>query len=410
MFITNYGSVKSVKSVMLLRVSKKQKLDGGGDGLDNGNFSSVYTPKKFTDSTDLTDRSRPKRSLDTFLDYLYEWFLGPVKTSPDVVREFGLLIGDMCSEQCFRRDPMTFEGFRLLYWPHIRKRFYYSNVFMGIGYWEVPDQDPAVENMLYDRLVYDFDHEEDPGLAIKTAYEFSKLIRGEYDADAIIVRSGFKGAHVYIPLKHVVGWEHYQALWKHVLKLLPEDKRGLSDPNMLQWNRLVRIPMTVNYKNNKRSWAWVIQPRISGWSDFGWDLLQPLDTSKIEVYIFKGVELPQKINVVERPRHRVFDWVEKIVERGLPDGRKRFILYVLTSYLVNVLSLSDDEALERLKEFIDNSCKNFNNCGKVYDSWLKGDLRRVREKKLMPTSLNKIKEKDPELYSILEKTYYGDVK
>jgi hypothetical protein len=28
--------------------------------------------------------------------------------------------------------------------------------------------------------------------------------------------------------------------------------------------------------------------------------------------------------------------VEKVIEKGLPDGRKRFILYVLSAYLVNV--------------------------------------------------------------------------
>jgi hypothetical protein len=345
--------------------------------------------------------------LDTFLDYLFEWFLGPVRIPLDAKREFGLLIGDMSSKQGFRRDPMVFEGFRLLYWPEIRKRFYDSNIFMGVGYWETPDQDPIEENMLYDRLVYDFDYEEDPNIAIKTAYEFSKLIKEKYNADVIIVRSGHKGAHVYIPLKQPVKWDHYKALWRHILKLLPKDKTQLSDQEMLQFNRLARVPMTVNYKNNKKSWARILRPKIERWSDFTWDLLQPLDTSNIKIYRVK-ISIP----IIERSHtkkskkyenHKKYEWIEKIIERGLPDGRKRFILYVLTSYLVNVLSLSDEEAFERLREFIENSCRNFNNCEKIYDSWLRGDIRRVREKKLLPSSLNKIKEKDSELYSILEK-------
>jgi len=344
-----------------------------------------------------------KGSVDSFLDYLHEWFLGSVRIPLDVKREFGLLIGDMSSKASFRRDSMVFEGFRLLYWPEIRKRFYDSNIFMGIGYWKTPDQDPIEENMLYDRLVYDFDYEEDPNVAIKTAYEFSKLIKEKYNADVIIVRSGHKGAHVYIPLKQPVKWDHYKALWRHILKLLPKDKTQLSDQEMLQFNRLARVPMTVNYKSNKKSWARILQPKIERWSDFEWDLLQPLDVSKIKVYIFEGIELPQKINVVERPRRRKFEWIEKVIDKGLPDGRKRFILKVLTPYLVNVLSLSDDEAITKMKDFLDASCRNFGNCKKIYDSWLRGDIRRVREKKLLPSSLNKIKEKDTELYSILEK-------
>jgi hypothetical protein len=36
--------------------------------------------------------------------------------------------------------------------------------------------------------------------------------------------------------------------------------------------------------------------------------------------------------------------VEKVIERGLPDGRKRFILYVLSAYLVNVKRLINELA------------------------------------------------------------------
>jgi len=47
--------------------------------------------------------------------------------------------------------------------------------------------------------------------------------------------------------------------------------------------------------------------------------------------------------------------VEKVVEKGLPDGRKRFILYVLSAYLVNVKGLSEEEALQVMQGFIENS-------------------------------------------------------
>jgi len=56
--------------------------------------------------------------------------------------------------------------------------------------------------------------------------------------------------------------------------------------------------------------------------------------------------------------------VEKIIEKGLPDGRKRFILYVLSAYLVNVKRLSEEEALQVVQEFLENSCRNHGNCEK----------------------------------------------
>lgn len=55
---------------------------------------------------------------------------------------------------------------------------------------------------------------------------------------------------------------------------------------------------------------------------------------------------------------RGYEWVEKIIEKGLPDGRKRFILYVLSAYLVNVKRLSEEEAIRVVQEFLENSCRN----------------------------------------------------
>jgi len=344
-----------------------------------------------------------KGSVDSFLDYLHEWFLGSVRIPLDAKREFGLLIGDMSSKASFRRDSMVFEGFRLLYWPEIRKRFYDSNIFMGIGYWETPDQDPVQENMLYDRLVYDFDSEEDPNIAIKTAYEFSRLIKEKYDADAIIVRSGHKGAHVYIPLKQPIKWDHYQVLWRHILNLLPEDKRNLCDPNMLQFNRLARIPMTVNYKDGKRSWAWMLQPKIEKWSEFSWDLLQPLDVSKVKMYILKSISLPQKINMNERLRRSQnrIDWIEDIIEKGLEDGRKRILALAIIPYLINILRLEDEEVKEKIREFLDASCKNYGRCDEISEKWILYEIKRIRSKGYGPIRFEKLTEDYKDLYELI---------
>ena len=357
--------------------------------------------------------------VDNFLVFLEEWFKGPCRVSLVSKREFGLLVGDLSSNVGFKRDSMVFEGFKLTYWPLLRKKFYESNVFMSIGYWETSDLEPLLDNMYYDRIIYDFDSEENPQLAVEIAKEFVALMRERYGADVILVKSGFKGAHIYIPLKQPIQWEDYQVLWKTLLKLLPEEKRQLCDYNMLQWNRLARIPLTINYKDGKRSWAWIIQPKIHGWLDFNWSLVEPLNpvelpVAKIKIAIptlqkhyVEPVESKVSVDVESRAllitkKIRRYDWIEKIIKKGLPDGRKRFILYVLSAYLVNIKGLSEESALQVVKEFLENSCRNHGNCSKVYESFIRGDLQRVRSKGLKPISLEKLREKDPDLHSLIE--------
>jgi len=71
------------------------------------------------------------------------------------------------------------------------------------------------------------------------------------------------------------------------------------------------------------------------------------------------------------------------------------------TYLVNIKGLGEDDVFQVVIEFLENSCRNFNNCEKVYESFIRGDLKRVKSKELKPASLERLKEKDPELYSTI---------
>jgi hypothetical protein len=99
-----------------------------------------------------------------------------------------------------------------------------------------------------------------------------------------------------------------------------------------------------------------------------------------------------------RPRKANYDWIDKVLNRGLEDGRKRFILYVASRYLVNVKGLSEDKAVEALSEFAKKK-----GSGKVYESWIRSVVRGVKAKKLMPWSLKRLEERDPELYKVVKK-------
>lgn len=99
-----------------------------------------------------------------------------------------------------------------------------------------------------------------------------------------------------------------------------------------------------------------------------------------------------------KPRKVNYDWVEKVLDEGLDDARKRFILYVGSRYLVNVKGVSEDEAVKKLEEFYSKK-----GGGKVYDSWLKSVVRGVKSKGLLPWSLKRIEEKDKEMYVLISK-------
>ncbi len=102
-----------------------------------------------------------------------------------------------------------------------------------------------------------------------------------------------------------------------------------------------------------------------------------------------------------------YKWVEDLIKRGVPDGRSRLILYVISRYLVNVKGMEPEEAHIVVREFIENSCRNHGDCSKIYDSWIRNVLRKVKEGGWLPWNLERIRERDPELYDIVRSVLEG---
>ena len=342
--------------------------------------------------------------MDAFTNFLRSYFKGP--DSSWKMRELGWCAGPMKSCK-FSREGWSSDGIDLWVESYCKKNLKRMNIFMGIGYWlDAGTLEPVLENMYYDRIVYDFDSEENPTQAVVDALGFARKLKEAYGCEPIVFESGFKGAHVVIPLKRPVSWSEYQLIWRQLLKLLPSESRRYIDMNMLQWNRLDRVPLTWNVKEEGSRFCRIIYPREMTWSDFAWT--EPLDPGRVEVEVVELPRIEVEVHVLKPRKGSRFEWVEKVVERGLPDGRHRFILYVLSAYLMNVKQLSIEEAFQIAKRFVENSCRNFNNCSKVYDSFILGDLRRVKTKGVKPLTLKRIREKDPELYETLSKSLQAD--
>jgi len=108
----------------------------------------------------------------------------------------------------------------------------------------------------------------------------------------------------------------------------------------------------------------------------------------------------------EEPRGRSallrrYEWVERLLREGVPDGRSRLILYVISRYLVNVKGLDEEEAFHEIKEFLRVSCEKHGDCSKIYDSWIRNVIRHVKKGGWKPWSLERMKKEDPELYRVV---------
>ncbi len=345
--------------------------------------------------------------------FLRKWFCGPLNKCFRV-REFGFTLDPLKSEVVrFHRGPYSLEGFLLEFrrlveegdrWRKKKrdgnKRDWFRNLnaFLGIASYD----DDDLNNPIYDALHYDLDCEEDPSKALSVAIEWVRKLKDVYGCDAVIYTTGFKGVHVVIPLKVPTDWEGYELTYR-TLPGLSREAKALNDWDMLHDNQLDRIPFTWNYKVvggvPRRAYVRVIT--LDGKplkpEDFDWSLYEPLDLRNVEVVkVVADVPKPK----VARPRRgngKAWAWVEEVIRMGLPDGRHRFILYTLTPYLATIKQVSEEEALEIVKEFLEASCRNHNNCGKVYDSWIRSALRGAKRKGIKPRSLKSWGEKDPEV-------------
>ncbi|MEZ0393693.1 MAG: DNA primase noncatalytic subunit PriX [Desulfurococcaceae archaeon] len=347
----------------------------------------------------LSSRSALKKytSVDgAFLNFVEAWFRGPGDRA-DIYREIFVVKGELHGEGFRDRGAISSAGLRS-YLEQMIDDPRSWNIFMGIGYWREHGHSspPGPDKMFYDRLSLDLDSEEDPRKAIEAALELAKAIEDRYGATPLVLETGFKGAHVVVPLNPSTDWEGYRLLFEHLVGMLGRERATMVDRNMLQWNRVDRVPLTWNVKGNEARFCKIVHPRPFTWKTFDWDELEPLDPRNVEVVVVE-VPRPTPAKVVAPGRALRLAWVEEVIKWGLPDGRKRFMMRVLIPYLVNVLGLDDFSAMARVREFLENSCEKYWKCGGIYESWIRGELRRVREKGIRPESRQRFVEENPDL-------------
>ena len=108
------------------------------------------------------------------------------------------------------------------------------------------------------------------------------------------------------------------------------------------------------------------------------------------------------IRYVPSPKPRTskgYQYVEKLLESPLSDGRHRISWLVLSGWATNVRGMADDEAIELIQRYV--------SAGGNVDSGMKRfiayNVRRARRLGLMPPTLAKLKAEHPDLYALLPK-------
>ena len=210
------------------------------------------------------------RSTTWLSDFIFEFFYGPLKT-PDIFREFG-----MKSSNGFRRneflDVVEFTS-------RVIDHYDSGNQYISVAFYN----EPRLCEPKFQYLYYDFDREGNVDLAVRKALEFTNYLRRRFNVDPVLVKSGFKGLHVLVPLNQVVDFSTYSYLWEYLTK--PFNYEGVLDTNVKEPRRLHRIPYTWNVKEGDKRLCYIVDYNLRKVEpkEFKWSNYNPLNIKLIPI-------------------------------------------------------------------------------------------------------------------------------
>ncbi len=122
----------------------------------------------------------------------------------------------------------------------------------------------------------------------------------------------------------------------------------------------------------------------------------PADVSSVPERFKEFATAAVPVAAVQRSS-RGWGFIERIFSAsGIPDGKKRIILYWLMPYLISVRGLPVDEAVARVTEWLARQGGQ-----KVPRSWVRSDAENVKRHGIRPWGLKKVEQQDPSLVKML---------
>lgn len=95
-----------------------------------------------------------------------------------------------------------------------------------------------------------------------------------------------------------------------------------------------------------------------------------------------------------------YEWIEKLLDTPIEDGRKYILWKILCPYLVNIKKLQYEQSFKILKIWLEK-CNNIKNLNFNPDIETKDKLIQVKH--YNPISIKKLKNDNRELYMLLKK-------
>ncbi len=244
--------------------------------------------------------------------------------------------------------------------------------------------------------------------------------------------SGNRGFHVIIPgqaFDNFRSKEEFLAAYPQVpfsisrfieASLRPEQKKGvvldseIYNPRRLlrlayslhDESRLVSVPVEIEeLRSFNTSMA---QPESVDAIDWTWLKLQSKtgEGSDLLTSVAEWVKSQRKkpaVTVVAHPPRAVnrIEWIEKLLFQPVDDGRHRILWLIIAPYLTNIRELDPEVAEPIVVDYLER-CDSMNRIKGDVRSLARYYLRYAKQKGLRPLSYLVLKEKHPELWSIIE--------
>lgn len=256
-------------------------------------------------------------------EFLIKWFRGPGGAE---YRDVFWSLGDPREAKKKLRLVVSEAGFEnAVLRERLLKNYQNSNIFIGVGFVSNSKcaeayvdriREMPVECLLYDAVHIDFDCDEKPELAVKSAVSYARILKRELGTDPIVYSTGLKGARVVVGLESPVDFESYRAI---ALRLLMHysgkttcGNRSLIDMQMINdAKHLSRPPFTYNVKAGARGFAEPVLPKFKP-EEFDWGSFELLDPQAVKV-----IEIDEESYTipVRKPRPRVRGGKQPLPER-----------------------------------------------------------------------------------------------
>ncbi len=244
---------------------------------------------------------------------------------------------------------------------------------------------------------------------MRTVVEY---LEKEYSAKPRVYFSGNRSFHVYADFLTLIVDRPMERLKALTSRIATESRVRFIDYQIYTERHLIRIPYTINEKSQHLaigidpSWDMekIAKYSIKGPEEF------PIRRIEYSNEIRKAVKEIKLREPETRGSYRAsssgssVEWIERLLQHPIPDGRHRILWHVIAPYLMNVKGLDLDQAFEVARDYF-MKCNQLNPLSpsvSQFERTVRYHLKYAQSKQSKPQKLETIRERDPQLYELIK--------